>query len=129
LTLDPSVRPATSLPAGDNPWAADPAWDWTTVPAADGVAFQTAPFKSDTTFVGPATAYLWVRSASPAVDEEYVTSGFLRSSNQEDLASSTELVTYPSYLGRQARNLSPTSYRLVRVPIDPIGHTFRAGIE
>jgi predicted acyl esterase len=143
LTLDPSVRPPTSLPPGDNPWAAAPNWDWTTVPAADGIAFQTAPFTSGTTIVGPATAYLWVRSASPVVDlqvtvtevrpsgadEEYVTSGFLRSSNQADLSTSTELVTYPTYLGRDARHLSSTSYRLVRVPIDAIGNTFRAGTE
>jgi predicted acyl esterase len=143
LTLDPSVRPATDLPAGDSPWVANPDWDWTTVPAADGVAFQTAPFKGDTTIVGPATAYLWVRSASPVVDlqvtvtevrpsaadEEYLTSGFLRSSNQVDLPASTELVTYPTYLGQDLRDLSPNSYRLVRVPIDPIGNTFRAGTE
>jgi hypothetical protein len=143
LTLDPSVRPPTNLPPGDNPWAAAPDWDWTTVPAANGVAFQTAPFSTGTTIVGPATAYLWVRSASPVVDlqvtvtevrpsgadEEYVTSGFLRSSNQADLSTSTELVTYPTYLGQAARDLSPTSYRLVRVPIDAIGNTFRAGTE
>ncbi|MBO0729068.1 MAG: CocE/NonD family hydrolase, partial [Acidimicrobiaceae bacterium] len=143
LTFDPSARPATNLPPGGNPWAARPNWDWTTVPAADGVAFQTAPFATDTTIVGPATAYLWVRSTAPVVDlqvtvtevrpsagrEEYVTSGFLRSSNQVDLPTSTELVTYPSYLGKDGRDLSPSSYRLVRVPIDPIGNTFRAGTE
>ena len=40
LVLDPTARPLTDLPAGGNPWAADPAWDWTTVPAPDGVAFR-----------------------------------------------------------------------------------------
>ncbi len=138
----PPARPLTDLPSG-NVWAADPPWDWTTVPAADGVAFQTAPFTRDTTFVGPATVDLWVESAAPVEDyqvtvtevrpsasqEEYVTSGFLRSSNQVDLADSTSLFTDPSYLASDARTLSPGSYRLVRVPVDPIAHTFRPGTE
>jgi predicted acyl esterase len=143
FTLDPSARPATSLPAGGNPWAADPGWDWTPVPAADGVAFQTAPFAKDTTIVGPATLDLWVASSTPVEDfqatitevrpsagqEEYVTSGFLRSSNQVDLGTSTPLFTVPSYLASDAGTLDPTSYTLVAVPIDPITHTFRAGTE
>ncbi len=141
FTLDPSARPATSLPPGGNPWAADPGWDWTTVPAADGIAFQTAPFTSDTTVFGPATVDLWVESASPVEDyqvsvtevrpsadqEEYVTSGFLRSSDQVDNSDSTKLFTDPNYLGSDAGTLSPTSYTLVKIPVDPIEHTFRAG--
>jgi len=143
FTLDPSVRPATSLPASGNAWAANPGWDWTPVPAADGIAFQTAPFSTDTTIVGPATLKLWVKSAAPVEDfqvtvtevrpsanqEEYVTSGFLRSSNQVDKADSTPLFTDPTYLAANARSLSSRSYTLVRIPIDPIVHTFRAGTE
>jgi hypothetical protein len=122
---------------------ANPGWDWTTVPAADGLAFQTAPFTSDTTIVGPATVKLWVKSATPVEDfqvtvtevrpsanqEEYVTSGFLRSSNQVDKGDSTALFTDPTYLASNARNLSSNSYTLVKIPIDPIVHTFRAGTE
>jgi len=143
LVLDPGVRPATTLSSSANAWAAAPPWNWTPVPAADGLGFQTAPFAADTTIVGPATLDLWVRSPSPVVDlqatvtevrpgasqEEYVTSGFLRSSNQVDLRTSTRLSTAPSYLAADSRNLSSTTYRLVRVPIDPIVHTFRAGTE
>jgi hypothetical protein len=143
LTLDPSVRPATSLPPSGNAWAAQPDWDWTPVPAADGVAFQTAPFVKATTIVGPATVDLWVKSAAPvedfqvtvtevrpsAGDEEYVTSGFLRSSNQVDRSDSTALFTDPTYLAGQSRSLSPTAYTLVKIPVDPIVHTFRAGTE
>jgi uncharacterized protein len=141
FTLDPAARPPTSLPPGGNAWAADPGWDWTPVPAGDGVAFQTPPFQTDTTIVGPATLDLWVRSATPVEDfqatitevrpladqEEYVTSGFLRSSNQVDNPDSTALFTDPTYLGAESRDLSPTRYTLVRIPIDPIAHTFRAG--
>jgi hypothetical protein len=143
FTLDPSARPRTSLPVGANPWAADPGWTWTPVPASDGVAFQTAPFTTSTTIVGPATLDLWVKADAPVEDfqatisevrpatgqEEYVTSGFLRSTNQTDAPDSTELFTDPTYLGGQARNLSPHKYALVKIPVDPIAHTFRPGTE
>jgi hypothetical protein len=143
LVLDPAARPLTDLPAADNPWAADPPWDWTTVPAPDGIAFQTPPLHHAMTIVGPATVDLWVKSSAPVDDfqvtvtearptsseEEYVTSGFLRSSNQVDLPNSTRLFTDPSYLATEARALSPRSYRLVKIPVDPIAHTFRPGTE
>lgn len=142
LLLDPSVRPAVSLPSG-NAWAAAPPWNWTTVPAADGLGFQTAPFTSNTTFVGPATLNLWMESSTPVLDvqatvtevrpsaaqEEYVTSGFLRTSNQVDLPASSPLFTLPTYLASDAKSLSPTTWRLVKIPIDPVVHTFRAGTE
>jgi predicted acyl esterase len=141
FTLDTGGRPPTSLPSSGNAWAADPPWDWTTVPAVDGIAFQTAPFTSATTIAGPATLDLWVRSSAPVEDfqatitevrpsaseEEYVTSGFLRSSNQKDLPDSTTLFTDPTYLPGDAVNLSPKSFELVKIPIDPIVHTFRPG--
>ncbi len=141
FTLDPNVRPLTSLPPGGNPWLANPGWDWTTVPAADGIAFQTAPFTAATTIAGPATLDLWVKSATPVEDfqatvtevrpsagqEEYVTSGFLRSANQVDKPDSTTLFTDPTYLAGDAKDLSSSAYTLVKIPIDPIVHTFRPG--
>lgn len=143
FTLDPGARPLTSLPASGNAWAADPDWDWTPVPAADGIAFQTAPFASATTIAGPATLDLWVKASTPVEDfqatitevrpssdqEEYVTSGFLRSSDQIDTPNSTSLFTEPTYTAVDTKNLSPSAYSLVRVPIDPIVHTFRPGTE
>jgi hypothetical protein len=141
FTLDPEARPSTSLPPGGNAWAADPGWDWTTVPAGDGIAFQTTPFKKATTVVGPSTVDLWVKSATPVEDfqatitevrpsadqEEYVTSGFLRSSDQVDNPDSTALFTDPTYTAADDASLSPTSYSLVKIPVDPIVHTFRPG--
>jgi uncharacterized protein len=140
LVLDPSVRPAVSLPSG-NAWAAAPPWNWTPVPAANGLGFQTTPFTASTTIVGPATLNLWMQSSTPVLDvqatvtevrpsstqEEYVTSGFLRTSNQTDLPSSSAIFTKPTYLATDAKTLSPTTWRLVKIPIDPIVHTFRAG--
>ena len=143
FTLDPTVRPATSLPAGGNAWAANPDWDWTPVPSADGIAFQTTPFTTATTVAGPATLALWVKAPAQVEDfqatitevqpqtgqEEYITSGFLRSSNQVDASDSTALFTDPTYMGSEARNLSAYNYSLVKIPIDPIVHTFRPGTE
>jgi predicted acyl esterase len=143
FTLDPKARPLTSLPASGNAWAAQPDWDWAPVPPADGIAFQTSPFRTATTIVGPATVDLWVRASAPVEDyqasitevrpstsqEEYITSGFLRSSNQIDLSDSTRLFTAPAYTANDARRLSPDSYSLVKIPIDPIAHTFRPGTQ
>jgi uncharacterized protein len=139
--LEPNVRPRTSLPAGASVWAAQPKWDWTPVPAADGIAFQTAPFTAPTTIVGPATVDLWVKADAPVEDyqatvtevrsgaeqEEYVTSGFLRSTNQVDAPASTPVYTVPVYLRSDERNLSSHRYSLVKIPVDPIAHTFRPG--
>jgi uncharacterized protein len=143
FTLAPGARPATSLPASGNAWSADPDWDWKPVPAADGIAFQTGPFTKATTIVGPATLDLWVKASAPVLDfqgtitevrpeadqEEYVTSGFLRSTNRVDATDSTKLFTDPTYLGSEAKDLSPSSYSLIKIPIDPIAHTFRPGTE
>jgi hypothetical protein len=107
------------------------------------LGFQTTPMSADTTIVGPATLSLLIASATPVVDiqatvtevrpgagqEEYVTSGFLRSSNRVDRPSSTRLFTVPTYLRADARSLTPTKYSLVKIPIDPIVHTFRTGTE
>ncbi len=143
FTLEPAVRPATSLPPDGNAWSAAPDWDWTPVPARDAIAFQTAPFTAATTIVGPATVDLQVKSSAPVLDfqvtvtevrpsahqEEYVTSGFLRSSNRADRRDSTPLFTDPTYLASSAGMLTSSAYTLVKIPVDPIVHTFRSGTE
>jgi hypothetical protein len=137
---DPSVRPADDLPTG-NPWAAQPPYHWTTVPAANGVAFQTPPFSTPTTIVGPASLDLMLKSTAPVTDlqvtvtevrpgqtqEQYVTSGFLRSSNRTLTSASTALDPTPVYLAGDKRNLPSGRFTLVRIPVDPIAHAFRAG--
>jgi predicted acyl esterase len=137
---DASVRPTIDLPSG-NPWAAKPPYDWTVVPAANGVAFETPVLSSDMTIVGPASLDLQLESTAPVTDlqvtvtevrpgqtqEEYVTSGFLRSSNRTLTSASTALDPIPNYLVSDRQNLTPGRFTLVRIPIDPIAHTFRAG--
>jgi uncharacterized protein len=138
---DPSVRPADDLAASANAWAAQPPYDWTTVPAANGIAFETPAFTNATTVVGPASLDLMLKSTAPVTDlqvtvtevrpgehqEEYVTSGFLRSSNRTMSSASTVLDPVPTYLAADRRGLPNGRFTLVRVPVDPIAHTFRAG--
>ncbi len=107
----------------------------------NGIAFDTPAFTSATTIVGPASLNLMLRSTAPVTDlqvtvtevrpgqtqEEYVTSGFLRSSDRALSAASTPLDPVPTYLTAQRRPLPKGSFTLVRIPIDPIAHTFRAG--
>ena len=91
------------------------------MPAADGIAFQTARSDQATTIVGPATLDLWVKAPVQVEDfqatitevrpstaqEEYITSGFLRSSNQVD-GRLHRAVHRSDLPGRHARRLSPT---------------------
>ena len=141
---DPSTRPldtCTSPPAsGCNPWDAQPKWDWTTVPAANGVAFQTPKLTANTTIVGPATLSLSLKSTAPTTDlqatitevapngryESYVTSGFLRSDFRTLLPSSTTLFTAPDYSAGTGA-LPADTFTTVKIPISPIGHIFRKG--
>ncbi|MGH9016541.1 MAG: CocE/NonD family hydrolase C-terminal non-catalytic domain-containing protein, partial [Acidimicrobiales bacterium] len=150
---NPAVRPADDLAGSANAWAAQPRYHWTEVPAANGVAFQTPAFTTDTTIVGPASLDLMLKSTAKVTDlqvtvtevqphgtcssgagcsstgpvEEYVTSGFLRSSNRTLTAASTALDPVPTYLAADRKNLPAGRFTLVRIPVDPIAHTFRAG--
>jgi hypothetical protein len=136
-----AVRPKTDLAASANAWAASPPYNWTTVPAENGIAFETAPFSAMTTVVGPASLDLYLKSSAAETDlqvtvtevrpgdteEEYVTSGFLASSNRTLAKGSTALDPVPTYLASDLKALPAGRYTLVRIPVDPIGHVFRAG--
>ncbi|HVC71978.1 MAG TPA: CocE/NonD family hydrolase [Acidimicrobiales bacterium] len=137
---DPSVRPADDLPTG-NAWAAQPPYDWTPVPTANGLGFETPVLTKDLTIVGPASLDLMLKSTAKVTDlqvtvtevrpvqseEQYVTSGFLRSSNRTLTSASTALDPVPTYLRSDKSNLPAGRFTLVRIPVDPIAHTFRAG--
>jgi predicted acyl esterase len=138
---NPAVRPADDLASSANAWAAQPPYHWTTVPVANGIAFETPAFTKATTVVGPASLNLMLKSTAPVTDlqvtvtevqpgatnESYVTSGFLRSSNRTMSSASTALNPVPTYLAADRRNLTQGTYTLVRVPVDPIAHAFRPG--
>ncbi|MGH9030184.1 MAG: CocE/NonD family hydrolase C-terminal non-catalytic domain-containing protein, partial [Acidimicrobiales bacterium] len=138
---NPAVRPADDLSSSANAWAAQPPYNWTTVPAANGIAFETPVFTQATTFVGPASLDLELESTAAVTDlqvtvtevepgaakEEYITSGFLRSSYRGLSSASTALDPVPSYLASSQRDLPHGRFALVRIPVDPIAHTFRPG--
>jgi hypothetical protein len=138
---NPAVRPADDLAASANAWAAQPPYNWKPVPAANGIAFQTPAFTEPTTIVGTASLNLMLKSTAPVTDlqvtvtevrpgekqEEYITSGFLRSSDRTLSAASTPLDPVPTYLASDRQNLPKGRFSLVRIPVDPIAHSFRAG--
>jgi predicted acyl esterase len=138
---NPAVRPADDLSSTANAWAAQPPYNWTPVPSENGIAFQTPVFSQDTTIVGDASLNLMLKSTAAVTDlqatvtevrpgqsqEEYITSGFLRSSNRTLSSASTALDPVPTYLASDRKNLPAGRFTLVRIPIDPIAHTFRAG--
>ena len=145
--------PSASIPTGglarashraQTPGPPIPAWDWTPVPAADGIAFQTSPFTTATTdrragHPGSVGQGGGSGRGLPG-DHHRGPSGGRTRRNTSPRAScaartrstppdSTALFTDPTYLATDARNLSADRYSLVRIPIDPIAHTFRPGTE
>lgn len=141
---DPSLRPATTggLP-GFNAWAAQPNYDWAPVTGTSAVGFVTAPLTSDMTVVGDASLNVWLSSTSSDTDlqvtvsevrpngqEFYITSGFLRASYAStlDRAESTEFDPVYTFSPSTRHDLAPGGPAIeIRIPIDPIAYTFRAG--
>ena len=116
---DPSVRPADDLAASANAWAAQPPYDWTTVPAANGIAFETPAFTTATTIVGPGQPqpHAAVDGARhrPAGDGDRGPTGrdaggvrhlgLPAQQRPHAVASSTVLDPVPTYLAADRRNL------------------------
>jgi len=136
---DPTARPATSAGPNFDAWAAQPNYNWTPVTGTNGVGFTTAPLASNTTIVGKSSLNLNFSSTAPDTDfqatisevrpngsEMYVTSGWLRASYAPTLVNSrsTQFEPFYNYATYQSSISSPAS---VRVPLDGIGYTFRAG--
>ena len=120
-------RPATSLPPSGNAWAADPGLGLDDRPRRrrdrlpdrsvhDGHHHRGSGHPRSLGQVGHARSRTSrppsPRSDRPPAQEEYVTSGFLRSSNQVDLPDSTSLFTDPTYLG--SRRPKPVAERTTR---------------
>ena len=65
----------------------------------------------------------------PDGNETYVQNGWLRASHRKlDAAQSTALDPFPTHLKRDAAPLPAARFALVRVPIFPVAHAFRAGL-
>jgi hypothetical protein len=141
---DPSLRPATTGAApGFNAWAAQPNYDWEPVTGTSAAGFITAPLTSNMTVVGDASLNVWLSSTASDTDlqvtvsevrpdgqEFYVTTGFLRASYASTLNRAASSVFDPVYTFSPStrHDLTPNGAAVeIRVPIDPIAYTFRAG--
>ncbi len=138
---DPAARPAVTGAAPDfSAWASAPDYNWTQVGTNSAAGFISAPLTSNTTVVGGASLNLQLASSTPAADlqatisevrpdgtELYVTSGFFRATYAGTLVPSASTVFAPAYTYATATALTPNHTYALRIPIDPIAFTFRAG--
>jgi hypothetical protein len=139
---DPSLRPATTgAEPGFNAWAAQPNYDWAPVTGTSAVGFITAPLTSNLTVVGDASLNVWLKSSASDTDlqatvsevrpdgqELYITTGFLRASYASTLDKAASSVFDPVYSFTARHDLTPNGAAVeIRIPIDPIAYTFRAG--
>jgi predicted acyl esterase len=142
-TADPAARPAQTLPAGgaEDAWKAQPPYDWAPLARGKGVGFTSPRLGRDVVIGGPSSLDVYLGSSArdtdlqvtlsevrPDGNETYVQNGWLRASHRKlDPARSTSLDPFPTHLRRDAAPLPRRRYALVRVPIFPVAHAFRAG--
>lgn len=140
---DPAARPSRTLPGASesDAWRPQPPYDWRPVPPRNGLGFVTAPLARDTLVAGPGSVDLWLRSTARDTDiqvtltevradgsETYVQNGWLRASHRRlDGRRSSVLDPHPTHLARDAAPLPRRRWTLVRVPLWPVAHLFRAG--
>ncbi|MDQ3741811.1 MAG: peptidase S15, partial [Actinomycetota bacterium] len=142
-TADPSARPPQTLAGSGeaDAWKADPPYDWRPVATGKGLGFTTAPLEQDLVIAGPSSVDLYLKSSAPDTDvqvtlsevrpdgaETYVQSGWLRASQRKlDPVRSTSLAPVQTHLPGDARPIPLGRYTIVRVPVFPVAHAFRAG--
>jgi putative CocE/NonD family hydrolase len=142
-TADPKARPRTTLPGdgAEDAWKAQPPYNWAPVAAGKGLGFATIPLTQDVVIAGPSSLDLYLKSSArdtdlqvtlsevrPDGNETYVQNGWLRASHRKlDRRRSTAFDPFPTHLARHAAPLPKGRFTLVRVPIFPVAHAFRAG--
>jgi predicted acyl esterase len=136
---DPSAFPRTMETIDSNGFT--PTYGWEPVPAGKALGYVTEPLPRDTVLAGTGSVDLWVRASKPDVDlevtisevrpdgeETYVQSGWLRASQRAlDTAASTDLLPLPTHRRADVEPLPTSKPALVRVPLYPFAHAFRAG--
>ncbi len=142
-TADPAARPRQTLygiGAGDD-WKAQPRYHWAPLAPGKGVGFTTAALGQDLILAGPSSLDLYLKSSAKDTDlqvtlsevrpdgqETYVQNGWLRASHRKLSAKrSTVVDPFPTHLKQDAAWLPRGAFTLVRVPIFPVAHAFRAG--
>ena len=140
---DPSARPAQTLTgAGESDaWKAQPPYVWAPIAKGKGLGFTGPTLTKDVVMAGPSSLDLWMKSnrkdtdiqatiteVRPDGEETLVQNGWLRASHRKlDQKLSTPIDPFPTHLKKDAAPLSKKKYSLVRVPIFPAAHAFRAG--
>ncbi len=140
---DPGSVPATDATPKtiDAIWTSLPPYNWQPPRADAALTYTSDRLPSDVVLTGPASVDLWLRTSAPDTDlevvltevrpdgqEMYVQSGWLRASHRSTLrADSTPLEPRYSDERAQVRSMPKGRYALVRVPLFPIVHAFRAG--
>jgi len=140
---DPRARPTQTLPGdgAEDAWKAQPPYDWRPLAAGKGLGFTTAPLARDLVIAGTSSLDLRLRSSARDTDlqvtlsevrpdgsETYVQNGWLRASHRRlDPVRSTATDPVPTHLEQHAAPLPQDGFALVRVPIFPVAHAFRAG--
>jgi predicted acyl esterase len=142
-TSDPKARPKQTLPGdGDaDAWKAQPPYVWAPIAANKGLGFTTGAFAKDTLIAGSSSLDLYLKSSAKDTDlqvtlsevrpdghETYVQNGWLRASHRKlNTKESTAIDPVPTHLKKDGAPLPKGKYSLVRVPIFPVAHMFRAG--
>ena len=140
---DPSARPAQTLvDAGEaDAWKAQPPYNWAPVAEGKGLGWVTPALSKDTVIAGPSSFDVWMKSnrkdtdlqvtlseVRPDGDETLVQNGWLRASHRKlDQKLSSPIDPFPTHLKKDAQPLLKKKFSLVRVPIFPAAHAFRAG--
>jgi putative CocE/NonD family hydrolase len=122
-------------------WTTQPPYSWQPPRAGAALTYTSDRLPSDVVLTGPASVDLWLRTSAPDSDlevaltevrpdgqETYVQSGWLRASHRTSLRPDSTLLE-PRY-GDERSQVHPMpkgQYALVRVPLFPVVHPFRAG--
>ena len=140
---DPDARPPQTL-VGDaeaDAWKAEPPYDWRPLAEGRGLGFRSPTLKRDTVIAGASSLDLYLKSSRADTDiqatlteirpdgrETYVQNGWLRASHRRlDEKLSTVNDPMPTHFRADAQPLPTDRFALVRVPIYPVAHAFRAG--
>jgi predicted acyl esterase len=142
-TADPSARPKQTLPGNgaEDAWKAQPPYQWAPLADGKGLGFVTKALAKDVVIAGPSSLDVYLKSSArdtdlqvtlsevrPDGNETYVQNGWLRASHRKlDRRRSTVLDPFPTHLERDAAWLPKGRWSLVRIPVYPVAHAFRAG--
>lgn len=141
---DPAARPATSQdssPDAPAPHFHDEPNNWLPLAAGKGLGYTSPPLTADVMIAGASSFDGYVEASATDTDlqvtlsevrpdgnEMYVQTGWLRATHRKlDEKSSTATDPRPTHLAADASSLPRGKPALVRVPIFPVVHTFRAG--